>query len=280
MPKILSREFELYGPTQEDVRKANDEIRVAISQFENYMGEHPKKMAFVLFHTAADAGRFDSRPLTKRGLDVMPWVLAASPAAGGDDPDPLGHEAGHRFLIAYVEHALAVAGRAGLRITDTSAAGSASAGATPHGTMPISHPDVAALPDWLDEAVATLCERPSLQRNRIAFMRSHLDQHIPFDEFLAMRRPVSAALGKNGKAASKGAKAAPDRAAIFSAQALSLARFIAHGEEGRFIGTIVEGVVRGRTVGDVLNTSQNLHSKPDVLEKEWMAWIRDPAQAP
>jgi hypothetical protein len=278
MARVVSREFELYGPTAEDVRKANDEIRVAITQFESTMGEHPRKMAFVLFRSAAEAGRFDARPLTKRGLEVMPWVLPAGASATGapgdlDNPDPLGHEAGHRFLIAYAEHALAEAGKGGLRADTASATPNAAAG---------THPDVPALPDWLDEAVAGLCERPSYQRNRMVFMREHADQRIPFDEFLQMRRPAPPPLRKSGKAASKaGAKpSAPDRAAIFNAQALSLARFIAHGEEDRFIGTIVEGVLRGRTVGDVMNTSQNLHSKPDVLEKEWLAWIQDPANAP
>ena len=63
LPKVVSREFELYGPTEEDVRKANDEIKVAISQFGEHLGEQPKKMAFVLFRSAEEAGRYDPKPL-------------------------------------------------------------------------------------------------------------------------------------------------------------------------------------------------------------------------
>ncbi len=307
MRSLVTREFELYAPTDADLRGANDEIRVAISQFAHYMGEHPKKMAFVLFRSAADADRYDRKPLSRRGMQMVPWILpakstgpSASTAGQGTSNaprDPLSHEAGHRFLIAYAENAIAQARAAGLRAPDSSAVG---ASTKPAGLHP-DHPD---LPDWLEEAVAALCERPSLQRSRLDFIRARLDQRIPFAELLAMRRPstgepdgAKSGQGKTGGAGSTrtaapqtgvgksagGAgspPAAAERAAIFCAEALSLARFIASREEARYIGTITEGVIRGRTVGDVLNTSQHLYSKPEALEKQWLEWMQDPSRAP
>ena len=275
--KLTSREFELYGPTDEEVRKANDEIRVAISQFVLYMGEQPRKMAFVLVHSPAEAAQLDARPFTRRNLPVAPWLLPATPSGMGATATPagsaaaaypLGHDAGHRFLVAYVEHAMAVAAEAG---GSTSAAPAAVGISAPLG----SHATLASLPDWIEEAVAALCERPTAQKGRIDFMRAHLDARIPFAELLAMARPGAGA-ARGGKAAAGGM----DRATIFCDESLSLARFIAHREEERFFGTLIEGVLRGRTASDVLNTSQNLMSRPEALEKQWLEWMQGQERTP
>ena len=318
LPKVVSREFELYGPTVEEVRKANDEIKVAISQFGRYLGEQPKKMAFVLFRSAEEAARYDPKPLTKRSMDIVPWILPATPggsAAGAPppgqpanaNPHPLAHEAGHRFLVAYVEHAQAEAAAAKPGASDTGAPTGAAAGGAASGgssgaargvAVPPPHPDIPILPDWLEEAVAALCERPALQKGRIDFMRANLERRIPVAELLTMRRPAVPDGGKSakpsggtkappkagapkGKGGTSGSSAAAaDRAAIFCNEALSLARFIGQREDDRFVGTIVEGVLRGRTVGDVLNTSQNINSRPEALEKQWLEWMQGAGRAP
>ena len=279
MPSIKTRDFELVAPSDDDIRSANDEIRVAISQFGRYMGENPRKMAFVLFRSAADAGRYDTRGFTRRNLPVVALVIGPKPRRPGPAPpqpgdanaDPLSHLAGHQFLIEYANHAIAAARAAGLTIPDSAAlapGGPAGARGAPAAAND-RHPGHPALPDWLEEAVAGLCERPSFQRARIEFLGARLDRRIPFEELLRMSRPAA---GDPGRVPS-------ERAAIFSAEALSLARFIAQREEDdRFVGTIIEGVLRGRTVGDVLNTSQNLYSKPDALEKQWLEWVQDAAR--
>jgi hypothetical protein len=188
--------------------------------------------------------------------------------------DPLSHQAGHRFLIAYIEHMQAILQAAGLAPADT--AGVREGDVSP-GSL-VQHPGHPAVPDWLEEAVATLCERPAAQSARLELMRANLDRRIPFPELFTMSRPQGA--GRGGAAKGAGGAAA-GRAAIFSAEALSLARFIAQREgNDRFIGTIVEGVLRGRTVGDVLNTAQNVLSKPEALEKQWLEWMQEAAQAP
>jgi len=299
LPKVVSREFELYGPTAEDVRKANDEIKVAISQFGEHLGEQPKKMAFVLFRSADEAARYDPKPLTKRGMQIVTWILpAAGPPTAGVSPLPLAHEAGHRFLVAYVEHAQAEAAAQGSGAPGTGAAAGGTTGAASGDGAAASHPDVAILPDWLEEAIAALCERPSLQKSRMDYMRAHLDRRIPFAELFAMQRPAAPAGAKSAKppggtgaapkagaAKSTGAAGGPpdasaERSILFIDEALALARFIAQREDDRFIGTIVEGVLRGRTVGDVLNTSQNILSKPEALEKQWLEWMQGAERAP
>jgi hypothetical protein len=310
MKSLVTRDFELYAPSDGDLRGANDEIRVAVSQFGRYMGEHPKKTAFVLFRSAAEADRYDYRGFARRGLPVAPWILPAKPAgpaaparaAGGAPPDPLSHEAGHRFLITYTDHALAAARAAGLLPPDSGAAPAGRVSSPGRVAQSGGHAGHPAIPDWLEEAIASLCERPSNQRVRIEYLCARLDRSIPMERFLAMARPAGAgpggakaakAGGSGGKSGTatgagkaKGAAAAAaggaeaESLAIFCAQALSLARFIADREDDRFIGTITEGVLRGRTVGDVLNTSQNVHSKPEALEEQWRAWMQNVPRVP
>lgn len=275
VPRVTKREFELYGPTEEDVRKANDELRVAVSQFVDFLGENPRRMAFVLVRSAAEAGRIDTKPFTRRNLPVFFWVLPAPGAASaqgapgdGAASYPLGHAAGHRFLVEYVVHALAQAGASAPPAADAPAPADS------------SHASIASLPDWLEEAVAALCERPVLQKSRIDFIRAHIDSRIPFAELLAMSRPASGRAG-GAKGAKQGAGAAGvDRSILFCDESLSLARFIAHREEDRFVGTVIEGVLRGRTATDVLNTSQNLLSRPEALEKQWLEWMQGAERAP
>ena len=302
LQKMVSREFELYGPTAEEVRAAGNELRTSIAHFQDHIGRRPKPMAFVLFRSAADAGRFDLKPFSRRHMQVVPWLLPASPghgSAAGQPPPapsastyPLGHLAGHEFFIGYAEQIFAEAGKAGAGGTDADAGASGIKLPVPR------HPECQAVPDWIDEAVATLCEGPLLQRIRMDFMRSHLEQRIPFAEFLEMRRPGAggpdpgksakagggakggAAKGSDAKSAGGSHAAGADREAIFCAEAFSLACFITHREDPRFFGKIVEGVLMGRTAGEVLNTSQDIHSKPEALEKQWLEWMQGAERAP
>ena len=281
MRSIVTREFELYAPTDDDLRRSGDDLRIAVTQYVNYIGQSPKKMAFLIFRSTAERDRYDFRPFTRRGLPVVPVIHAAMPGGktsgappGGKPesdagPEPISHEAGHRFFVNYTDRAIAT-GRGGERGTGSSNAAEGG---------PSGHPTHEAMPDWFEEAVAALCERPTYQNRRVEFMRSRLSKRIPFAELFTM--PMPAEPGTAGKGAAKsagaakagGGSAASERAAIFRAEALSLARFIVSREDARFIGTIAEGVIAGRTVGEVLNTSQHLFSKPEALEKQWLEWM-------
>ena len=292
MRSIVTRDFELYAPTDEDLRRAGDDLRIAVTQFMQYLGQSPKKMAFLLFKSAADRDRYDFRPLTRRGLPVVSVILPAKPPAGpgtptgtpGSDagPEPISHEAGHRFLVDYLDHALTMVEDGARRVAPEAASDPGAAHAAGRGTQAGGggHPQHEALPDWLEEAVAALCERPAYQKRRIEFMRSRLSRRIPFAELLAMPLPAEPGAAGGGakssgpaKGAGSASSAQAERAAIFRAEALSLARFIANREDARYIGTIVEGVIGGRTFGDVLNTSQHLFSKSEALEKQWLEWM-------
>jgi hypothetical protein len=283
--------FEIYALTDDDLRRANEEILTSYNQFPSYLGESPRRMAFVIFHSAAEAGRYDFTPLTGQGLRVLAWVdssnAAPAPQARRGDPGfadvpTLAHDAGHCFLDAYADRNF------GILQARAAADSGREEDPGPHLPRPgmvvrafhPSHPD---LPDWLEEAVASLCEPPALQQRRLEFLSARLDRRIPLADLLAMSRPGAGArtraaatprkAGRAGGSRSALAESA-ERAALFDAEALSLARFIADREDERFVGKLVDGVISGRTVGDVLNTTRILYSKPEALEKQWLEWIQ------
>jgi hypothetical protein len=51
-----------------------------------------------------------------------------------------------------------------------------------------------ALPDWVDEMAATLCESPASRNRRAAYMTANLRERIPLAEFARMEHPVSVAV--------------------------------------------------------------------------------------
>src|SRR5207244_12256027 len=66
LQKMVSREFELYGPTTEELRRAGNELGTAIAHFPDHIGRRPKPMDFVLCARAADAGRPALHPVWRR----------------------------------------------------------------------------------------------------------------------------------------------------------------------------------------------------------------------
>jgi hypothetical protein len=114
------------------------------------------------------------------------------------------------------------------------------------------------IPDWFDEAVATLCESASTRSIRARAMAQSIDRRIPLAEFFTMKMPLNS----------------PERAALFSNQAFTLARFIAVTEGDGYIGHIAVGLIEGQFIGQCLTDATTLYSKPEALETQYVAWLR------
>jgi hypothetical protein len=313
MRSYVAKDFEIYARTEDELRRANVDVRYATAQILRYIGDWPPKTAFFVFGSPEELKAADLSRISASGLPIMTWVSERPPhgqrlpgfdpnlpakCSTRDNPYPFSHGAAHFLYRTYVDLALADLARKGEPSAADSgkwgAAGARAPAVAPSPTNP-GHAGHAALPAWFCEAVATLCEPPALQEARLRFMQAHLDQRIPFGELLAMREPPAAGtkrVAKSGGASpvkrAKGAapgtglasaSAIPDRATIFSSEALSLARFIAAREYDRFIGVISEGMIRGRTFGDIVNKSQTLYSKPEALEQSWVEWVKQPGGA-
>lgn len=144
----------------------------------------------------------------------------------------------------------------------------------------------AALPDWIDEAFATLCEMPPLVRSRDAEMAQHIGAPIPLDRFLTMTHPVMASGLLDGLAAdtsrgtgmrvlrvsseggSEGGSGVGE-AGLFYAQASSFSRFLAATRGHRLFGRVVDRVLAGASAAEAL-ASEGVSG--DVAE--WQAWVR------
>ena len=163
---------------------------------------------------------------------------------------PLSHEAGHVYLLAYAD----------------SGDGYGS-----------------ALPDWVDEAFATLCERPALVRARDAALR--LDEApIPLDTLFSMRHPLLTSgltRGLRGDDIEPGPHVHRIRMSGEQADALrqtvqfythtsSLARFLAARHGDLVFGRVADRLLGGATTPEALAAEG---VDVDELESTWRAWV-------
>jgi|GEM_PF-5257354 len=152
-----------------------------------------------------------------------------------------------------------------------------------------------ALPDWVDEMAATLCESPAARERRQAYLRDNLEERIPLAELARMDHPVSVAMSV--RAAGSSPRPAPDgpvqvlrgeearkllrnmNAGIFYAQALSLGEFISARGGPPALRTLTERLAAGRTLdqalADARRAAPSLPGSVAELEAQWLAWVVD-----
>lgn len=213
-----------------------------------------------------------AKPAVKNAPQVQVQSVASSSADSAlrrSEARPLSHEAGHLFLIAYVNAKLRVA-------SEPKKPGA-------------GHYGHERIPDWFDEAVATLCEFPALQKTRQEAMVRLVEKRIPFAELFTMEHPVAQALKDVIGTAREQRKSGevrmeiitggenllpnPDRAIVFYAESLTLAQFLADKEGPAFIGQIAAGLLRGETMTQILRGPKSLPSDLQELEKAWVKWV-------
>lgn len=152
-------------------------------------------------------------------------------------------------------------------------------------TEEYGHPQ---LPDWVDEAAATLCEDPSQQERRLRHLRQNFGQRIPIAELLTMRHPLagirvaagdSASAGE-GKGANVGMlrmRADSDviqRAILFYGQTLSLSRYLRERVGADGFRRIVNMLLSGASAAEAFREVDGLPDTVDALEEAWKQWVR------
>lgn len=284
----ITARYELYAPDEATLARAMLDVDYAAQAFLRYFGEEPPQIAVVVVSAAADLQRADFTALRARHLRVLPWVVESAAPGGEAAPvrrlglegaRPLSHEAGHVFLIAWVD----------VQLGRRPGAGGVAQGSAR--TEPLTYGDP-SLPDWLDEAIATLCEFPELQSQRRQVMRARLAERIPLPELFTMEHPVfadmrglieqarteAAAGGQPGRVLRmQGPGAQNPRAAIFYGATLTLSEFLAEREGPTVIGRLVREVLAGKSVADALRAVvRSVPSDPAELERAWVAWLGGP----
>jgi|FaiFalFF_MnMetaG_3_1042247.scaffolds.fasta_scaffold07232_4 hypothetical protein len=195
-----------------------------------------------------------------------------SPALQLEKARPLSHEAGHVFFMSYVDAKL------GRTFSDEK---------RPSLVNPEYGHDL--IPDWFDEAVATLCEFPALQDLRRKTMREKIDQRIPLSEFFTMEHPVAKSQRELIRQVAEDQKTGSgahiiiggeellsnrERAIVFYAQALTFSLFLAEKEGPDFIAQIARGLMTGQPMEEILRRAKSVPQDLAALEKAWVEWLK------
>lgn len=160
--------------------------------------------------------------------------------------NPISHEAGHLFLIAYTDFVSAESQRNEITtaLFDSSA-------------KFYGHP---LIPDWLDEAAAIACETVADQRSRIAGAKAHPDKLTPLAEFVVQPHPGLGAL-KSG-----------DNSFYYS-QSIAFATYLREKAGTECIRTIIQGAIAGQDFASVLPRAQMLPADFGELEADFRQWL-------
>jgi len=267
-------EYAIYAWSSEELEKARPEIAYAAERFRALFGAPPPRIAVVLFDTRERMIGFDFDSLGQEGLRYLPWLPPAPGAApaggiGLRGLEPLSHEAGHVFLMAYADRKLGLA--------------------TPSGrgdpTSRYGHP---ALPDWFDEAIATLSESPEIQALRRERLAGAIDDRIPLAELVAMEHPVAAGLREIIESARSQARAegreagvvrlqmpaeSRQQSVLFYAEALMLGEFLAERGGPAFLARVADGLLEGRSLETIVGEAGILPPDLGEIERAWLDWL-------
>lgn len=247
------------------------EVEYGTNQFRRYMGLYPAPVKVAAVGDL-DPARIDEAVLRAGGVEhvVTDWPEPRKP---GVTPNSWISDRVARWSLEGYENAKGT-------------------GRPPEGHSRLT-------PDWFAAAIEGLATPPTEQNRRVEWMRGHLEQHIPLARFLEMSRPAAGAGDVAGTdthpgpsppvrvRATNGAVRAPARRAaagpsdeLFDAQALAFAKFLVFREDERFLGLWYEFILRGEPQSAAFNTAKTMLSSSDAMEKEWLAWMKNPDQPP
>lgn len=270
---LKSESYELYAPDKKDIEQARPELDFAVSRFQHHFGVPPPKIAVVLSNDQRGATP-KVGDVAARGLPVLNWLTDAAWASrhGGvathSESHILPHEACHLFLVAYVNE----------RISKQRA-----------GAEALSHYGHPQIPDWFDEGVASLCERPDMQARRRARVEQSLTKRFPLDELFTMAHPLSKGIPVRGMPSGLGPDVKPgtkvgavtfsgsqipqdlvDRAVTYYAQVFSVIDYLAATAEPAGIKVLADRLAAGQTTLQALEGIKGLPPAA-ALEKAWLA---------
>lgn len=198
---------------------------------------------------------------------------------GSGEPRILSHEAGHQLFARWVQARLggADAAREAMRTR---------LGEPASGELRVAYGSP-LLPDWLDEAGATLSESEVTQAGRRRYILENFGSVIPLATLFAAEHPalpgLRAMAAARREAGTTGQQAGPVPVrvrrsadamdpAMFYAQSLSVAEFMAEREGPTFLADVVDAMLRGQSMADVLRSASKLPKTVGALEREWSAW--------
>ena len=273
--RLTTDSYDLYAPTKADIEQARPELEFAATQFRKYFGVTAPKIAVVLSNDQRGALPVVG-DVAAKGLPVLNWLTDAAWASqhGGvvthSESHILPHEACHLFLVTYVNE----------KITKERAGAKAP---THYG-----HPQI---PDWFDEGVASLCERPEMQARRRAKLKESLANKMPLDELFTMAHPLAGGIPVRSMPGSMPSTMKPGtrvgavtfsgsqlpqemvaKAVTFYAQVFSVIEYLSTTAAPESMRVLADRMAAGATTRKALADVKGLPSA-DALEGAWLATI-------
>lgn len=153
------------------------------------------------------------------------------------------------------------------------------------------------IPDWIERAIPALVAGSPDPEVAAMQLARHPDRLIPLRTLLTARRPDVVGGGdggddrarveaerrnddrRGGGGRERGRRGRGDRnaalegGALFDAQAMSVAAYLAEREGGAFVGDVYRTVVSGLTLEDALRAAHTLPRDLDALERGWRGWL-------
>jgi len=206
--------------------------------------------------------------------NLGPLAPPTGETAGSDSPQfrldrTLPHEAGHKFIEAY--------GNVWLERHDRSLSDDEQG--------QYGHP---RLPDWLDEAAATLSEEPSQKEDRLQMLRDRFDERIPLSKLFSMKHPLTGmriaeadSSDNDGKGAGvrmltlKSDTDVAERLEMFYAQTLSVAQFILERAGAEGLRQVVDALLREASHDEAFRRVDGLPVSVSVFQNEWTEWVQN-----
>jgi hypothetical protein len=235
------------------IQRINSVPVSTVAEFQARFDSVPAGASIELDVTRGPAAR--SVHVTKQPASTVSVRVAVPADLSGERL--LSHEACHVMFMSEVDRVL---------------------GAKPAPGRPAyGHP---AIPDWLDEGAATLCEPSEMYERRLDQLRAQFDQRIPFDTLLTMVHPsfLPGTPGAPSNSASISVRVSGAgqnvRTTMFYGESATLARFLWSIGGPQLLNAIVDTLAHGGRIETALAADGRVPSSVSDLEQAWRAWIQ------
>ena len=269
----ITPNYELYAPTQMVLDSIAPTVDSAVVRFRRHFRAEPGGVAVVVIADAVPREQRNAASFGERGLAVMPWpvgiaaqraaasagVMAAAPREG-----VLAHEVCHLFYNEFAERRYGSAPRARSGV-DAS----------------YGHP---AVPDWLEESAALLCEDDEMMARRRESARAQSAERPSLQQLLTMSHPLIGAVTRVPVAGESAFRAvdpanippeAREKSRQFYTYAASFASFLVAHEEPDVLARLLDAVMTEGSDGTALiHKLKSLPTNLAELERKWRAWER------
>jgi hypothetical protein len=270
LDSLVTERFVIFG-SADQIARARADIDSAVSTFKRQFGEYAPRFAVLLANSPSEFVTFDLAAMRARGMRTLPFLVGGPAMSPLGEIHALGHESCHVMLLSWLDSQL---GR----------------------TLPLVPQPGAQLmygdrdaPDWLDEAVAVLCEPQSMRDGRRAQLPK-AGGRIPLAQLLTMEHPVMPRMramrandpglndGKPHVTISRTALLPDDAEAhtlgAFYAEALSLAEFLRATRGDAGFARVASALARGQTLPATVAAIDGKPTDFAALEAAWLQWER------